>query len=68
MALENEKYQNLLTILRDGLAPALGCTEPIAIAYSTASAAQKVEGKLEKINIRVNRIIYKKIYPTEVGI
>lgn len=59
MALENEKYQNLLTILRDGLAPALGCTEPIAIAYSTASAAQKVSGELKKINIRVNRNIYK---------
>nr|AGF93439.1 inner membrane protein [uncultured organism] len=59
MALENKKYQNLLTILRDGLAPALGCTEPIAIAYSTASAAQKVDGKLEKIKIRVNRNIYK---------
>ncbi|MGM0438469.1 MAG: serine dehydratase subunit alpha family protein [Bacillota bacterium] len=59
MALENGKYQNLLTILRDGLAPALGCTEPIAIAYSTASAAQKVSGELKKINIRVNRNIYK---------
>ena len=59
MKLKNDKYKNLLTILKDGLAPALGCTEPIAIAYSTASAAQKVEGELEKIKIRVNRNIYK---------
>ena len=51
--------KNLLAILRDGLAPALGCTEPIALAFSTANAATKAEGNLEKIKIRVNRNIYK---------
>ncbi len=53
------KNEELLAILRDGLAPALGCTEPIALAFSTASAAKKTEGNLKKIKIRVNRNIYK---------
>ena len=54
-----DKNEELLTILRDGLAPALGCTEPIALAFSTASAAKKSKGKLKKIKIKVNRNIYK---------
>ena len=59
MSNKSDKYNELLSILRDGLAPALGCTEPIALAFSTASAAEKVNGELEKIYIRVNRNIYK---------
>ena len=59
MSIENNKSKNLLNILKDGLVPALGCTEPIAIAYSTASAAREVDGRLDKIKIRVNRNIYK---------
>lgn len=54
-----DKTSDLLKILRDELAPALGCTEPIALAYSTASAAEKIAGSLKKIVIKVNRNIYK---------
>jgi len=54
-----DENKELLSILKNGLAPALGCTEPIAVAYSTAHAAKKVKGNLEKIKIRVNRNIYK---------
>lgn len=32
-------YQSFLDILREELVPAMGCTEPIAIAYAAAQAA-----------------------------
>jgi len=38
------RYQAYLQILREELIPAMGCTEPIAIAYAAAKAA-KVLGK-----------------------
>ena len=43
--MEPTKYNNHLTILRHELQVALGCTEPIAIAYAAAKARQ-VLGKI----------------------
>ena len=43
--MEPTKYNNHLTILRHELQVALGCTEPIAIAYAAAKARQ-VLGKM----------------------
>ncbi|MEG1932537.1 MAG: L-serine ammonia-lyase, iron-sulfur-dependent, subunit alpha [Pygmaiobacter sp.] len=33
-------YQNHLAVLKDNLKPALGCTEPIAVAYAAAKARE----------------------------
>ena len=38
-------YQTYLQILKEELVPAMGCTEPIAVAYCAAKARQ-VLGKL----------------------
>lgn len=43
--MERDIYQNYLSILKEELVPALGCTEPIAIAYA-AAVARKVIGSL----------------------
>lgn len=45
MIMEAAKYQNHLMILRHELQVALGCTEPIAVAYASAKARQ-VLGKM----------------------
>ena len=55
----NKNKVELLNILKNQLVPALGCTEPIAVAYSAASASEEVSGELEKIRIRVSANIYK---------
>ena len=37
-AMTTEKYEYYVNVLRDELVPAMGCTEPIAIAYAAAKA------------------------------
>jgi len=39
--------------------PALGCTEPIAVAYTASLAANELEGELEEITIFTDPGVYK---------
>lgn len=51
---------NLLgEVLKHDVFPALGCTEPIAIAYAASVAARQLGGALEEIEISVDAGIYK---------
>ena len=36
----DSQYHNYIQILREELVPAMGCTEPIAIAYGAAKARE----------------------------
>lgn len=38
--MDKKEYENYLKILKAELIPAMGCTEPIAIAYAAAKARQ----------------------------
>ena len=49
----------LKEVLKHEVFPALGCTEPIAVAYAAAAAANEIKGQIEKINITVDPGVYK---------
>jgi L-cysteine desulfidase len=46
-------------ILRAQVAPALGCTEPVAVALAAAAAAGVLPGRPERISLWVDPNIYK---------
>ncbi|MEG2842918.1 MAG: serine dehydratase subunit alpha family protein, partial [Ruthenibacterium sp.] len=54
-------YQNYVKILQSELVPALGCTEPIAIAYAAAKARATLGCFPEKIEIRCSGNIIKNV-------
>ena len=43
-------YKNYLAILREEMIPAMGCTEPIALAYG-AARAREILGKEPEQNV-----------------
>jgi len=51
--------QTVLEILKSELAPAMGCTEPVAIAYAAARAKDALGAMPEKAYVRVSRNILK---------
>ena len=55
------KYSQYLQILREELLPAMGCTEPIAMAYAAAKARQTLGGLPDKIDIVISGNIIKNV-------
>lgn len=54
-------YKNYLAILREEMVPAMGCTEPIALAYGAARASQILGREPEKITARCSGNIIKNV-------
>ncbi|MBQ7886368.1 MAG: serine dehydratase subunit alpha family protein [Clostridia bacterium] len=55
------RYQHFVKILREELVPAMGCTEPIALAYGAAKA-REVLGRLpERVRIEASGNIIKNV-------
>ena len=54
-------YQQYVNILREELRPAMGCTEPIALAYAGAKARQVLGCLPEKIELFVSGNIIKNV-------
>lgn len=59
--MEKEIYTNYLRLLEQELVPAMGCTEPIAVAYAAAVAAKQLDGLPEKVSIAVSSNIIKNV-------
>ncbi len=55
------KYKNYIKILEEELIPAMGCTEPIAIAYAAAKAREVLGYIPEKVVVEVSGNIIKNI-------
>ncbi|WP_294181734.1 serine dehydratase subunit alpha family protein [uncultured Clostridium sp.] len=59
-------YKLLVSILKDQVVPALGCTEPVAVAYAVAKAREVLEEDVDELDIYVDKNIFKN--GKEVGI
>lgn len=59
--MEKELYMAYVSILEEELIPAMGCTEPIAIAYAAAIAREALGRLPEKTEIHVSGNIIKNV-------
>lgn len=57
----NEIYQNYIGILKEEMIPAMGCTEPIALAYGAARAREVLGKEPERIVARCSGNIVKNV-------
>lgn len=55
------RYKNYVQILKEELVPAMGCTEPIAVAYAAAKAREVLGKKPEKVVVEVSGNIIKNV-------
>lgn len=56
-----QKYQDYINVLKEELIPAMGCTEPIAIAYVGAIAREHLGCLPERVEIEVSGNIIKNV-------
>ena len=61
MTKEDIKYQAYVQILKEELIPAMGCTEPIALAYAAAKAREVLGCIPERVHIGASGSIIKNV-------
>ena len=59
--MEQKIYDEYVRILQEELVPAMGCTEPIAIAYGAAVAARALGTEPESVEVRASANIIKNV-------
>lgn len=59
--MERKIYDAYVRLLEQELVPAMGCTEPIAVAYAAAVAAKQLGARPEKVRITVSANIIKNV-------
>lgn len=57
----NERYGAYIQILREELVPAMGCTEPIALAYAAAKAREVLGDLPERVLVEASGSIIKNV-------
>ena len=58
---KDEKYQAYVQILKEELIPAMGCTEPIALAYAAAKAREVLGEMPDRVFIGASGSIIKNV-------
>ena len=61
MEKNSRTYRAYVQILKEELIPAMGCTEPIAIAYAAAKAREVLEAMPDRVEIGVSNNIIKNV-------
>ena len=64
--MNQELYQKYVEILKSELVPALGCTEPIALAYAAAVARKELGQFPEKVEVLCSGNIIKNVKGVKV--
>ena len=59
--LDTAVYLEYVKILEEELVPAMGCTEPIAVAYCAARAAEALGARPESVDVRASASIIKNV-------
>ena len=59
--MEKVLYDTYLAILKEELVPAMGCTEPIAVAYAAALAARALGCPAEQAEVAASANIIKNV-------
>lgn len=59
--MDKNRYSEFVKILKEELVPALGCTEPIAIAYTSSIASSLLSSLPEKLDVYVSSNIIKNV-------
>lgn len=54
-------YQNYIAILKEELLPAMGCTEPIALAYAAAKARELLGAQPDQVKVEASGNIIKNV-------
>lgn len=54
-----KNIDRILNMVKEDTVPALGCTEPVAVAYASSVGKDYLEGTVENIKIYVSKNIYK---------
>lgn len=52
----------LTRLIKEDMKPALGVTEPGAIAFAVASARARIQGEVKKVRVALNSGMYKNAY------
>ncbi len=52
----------LTRLIKDDMKPALGVTEPGAIAFAVASARARIQGEVKRVRVALNSGMYKNAY------
>lgn len=61
MQREDERYQRYVQVLKEELVLAMGCTEPIAIAYCSAKAREVLQAPVDRVEVYASGNIIKNV-------
>lgn len=56
---KEEVFEQLIEIIKNETKPAVGCTEPVAVALTVATAKKYLKGEPTKVDLKVSKNIYK---------
>ena len=59
--MEAKNYQHYIQILKEELVPAMGCTEPIALAYCASKCRDVLNDEIIKAHVQVSGNIIKNV-------